>query len=111
MTVVRGGRASHVSKEDLEREATAAKERAATETRQREEDLRFLLTRPEFVRWTRYLLEESGAFTVRELYTAEVYALNARAAFGLKIWNWIAQSNPRSVLEFLDLTNDTPETK
>jgi len=111
MSGLRGGRQPHVSPEALAQAKAEADKRVADETRLREEDLRFLLTRPEFVRWTRYLLEESGAFTVRELYTAEVYALNARAAFGLKIWNWIAQANPRSVLEFLDITNDPQESK
>lgn len=109
--VVRGGRVPHVSQAEMVREQAAAQQRAKQEADQRTADLQGLLEQPGFVRYMRYLMEKSNAFGQHELFSAEVYALNAKRAFGLGIWNDMIAANPRSALLFLDLANTDKEPK
>lgn len=112
--VVRGGRGpspKHVSWEQMEREQAAERKRREEEANQRAADLQGLLEQPGFVRYVRHLLEESGAFAQAQLFSAEVYALNAKRAFGLKIWNDMTNANPRAALLFLDLATEEKEPK
>lgn len=93
----------------------AAEQVAAQREREAEEiarlvDVRALLHHPEFVRYARYWIGQSGCFASMEVFGAEVYALNARRAFGMKMWNEIMKADPKKVTAFLDLTSDDPES-
>lgn len=93
----------------MELEQRRAEERARQIKEQRLSDLRFLLQHPQFVRAMSAWLAESGAFGVAELFNAEVYALNAKRAFGLKMWNLLMEADPSKVTEFLNTLTDDKE--
>jgi hypothetical protein len=58
------------------------------------EDARLLMQDPRFRRWLSRWLVRTGCFEVKEILTAEVYARNARAAFGLRMSREIAEAAP-----------------
>lgn len=73
----------------------AAKEAAAKERVRISEDLRHLMEQPAFVRYARRWIEKAGALSAGEMYSAEVYALNARRAFGMRMLKELMEHTPR----------------
>lgn len=102
MSVVRGGRGT---------QTLAAQEAVLRQQQQQAEerllnDVRVLLRYPEFIRYVRHWIAASDCFTVAEIFSAEVYARNARAALGMAMWNQIVAADKSKVVELLDLTTD-----
>lgn len=102
MTVVRGGRGSQT----LAAEEAAQQELLDKEEEQRLNDVRVLLQSPAFVRYLRYWIQESQFFTVAEVFSAEVYACNAKRAFGMRMFNQLARADKTRVVEVINLQFD-----
>lgn len=103
--VRRGGRGS---------QALAADEAAEREERRKVEerllnDVRTLQQHPAFLRYVKHWIGVTGAFAVAEVYSAEVYALNAKKAIGLAMWNQMMAADKTKVLDLIELTMDPSE--
>lgn len=84
----------------------AQKDALRQEEEQRLNDVRTLLQSPAFVRYLRYWIGESQFFTVAEVFSAEVYACNAKRAFGMRMFNELARADKTRIVEVINLQFD-----
>lgn len=98
--VRRGGRVDPT----LLKQETEAAHKAKLREQQELNDVRELMHLPAFHRYLRKWLEESGAFAVAKVFTAEGYWINGRRELGVQMWNQACTASPEKVLTLLDLT-------
>ena len=65
--------------------------------------------RPEFRRFVKHWVGQSGAFAIAKIFTAESYWLGGRRELGMEMWNDLVAADPQRVVEMLEITTDTKE--
>lgn len=103
--VRRGGRVDA----GLLKQEAEAREKAENARKQHLADVRSLSRLPEFQRYVKHWMAETGAFGIVKIFTAESYWIQGRREVGMQMWNELAEADPRAMVQFLDVTTDTPQ--